>query len=49
MGWEQKAMACLHGVGYCSGIASVMLDADPINPVTVPGKLAGEAVVKMSA
>ena len=49
MGWEQKAMVCLHGVGVCSGIASGMHDADPINPVTVPGKLAGGVVGRMSA
>jgi len=49
MGWEQKAMVCLHGVGVCSGIASGMHDADPINPVTIPGKVAGDAVGKMSA
>ena len=49
MGWEQKAMVCLHGVGVCSGIASGMHDADPINPVTVPGKVAGDAVDRMSA
>ena len=49
MGWEQKAMVCLHGLGVCSGIASGMHDADPVNPVTVPGKLAGDAVGKMSA
>ena len=49
MGWEQKAMACLHGVGVCSGVASGMHDADPINPVTVPGKIAGDAIGKMSA
>tara|TARA_B110000444_G_scaffold243086_1_gene261051 strand:- start:450 stop:953 length:504 start_codon:yes stop_codon:yes gene_type:complete len=44
MGWEQKAMVCLHGVGLCSGIASGMHDADPSNPATVPGKLASDAV-----
>lgn len=49
LGWEQKAMVCLHGVGVCSGIASGMHDADPINPVTVPGKLAGDVVGRMSA
>jgi hypothetical protein len=49
MGWEQKAMVCLHGVGVCSGVASGLHDADPINPVTVPGKIAGDAVGKMSA
>jgi len=49
MGWEQKAMVCLHGVGICSGVASGMHDADPINPITVPGKLASEKVGRMSA
>ena len=49
MGWEQKAIACLHGVGVCSGVASGMHDADPINPITVPGKLAGDVVGRMSA
>ena len=49
MGWEQKAMVCLHGVGVCSGVASGMHEADPINPVTVPGKIAGDAVDQMSA
>ena len=29
MGWEQKAMVCLHGVGICSGIASGLHDAEP--------------------
>ena len=49
MGWEQKAMMCLHGVGICAGVASEMHEADPINTVTVPGRLAGEAVDKLSA
>ena len=49
MGWEQKAMVCLHGVGVCSGVASGMHEADSINPVTVPGKIAGDAVGRMSA
>tara|TARA_B110000459_G_scaffold203762_1_gene261639 strand:- start:2537 stop:3055 length:519 start_codon:yes stop_codon:yes gene_type:complete len=48
MGWEQKAMVCLHGVGVCSGVASGMHEADPINPVTVPGKIAGDAIGRMS-
>jgi len=48
MGWEQKAMVCMHGVGIFSGIASGLHDADPANPVTVPGKLASEVVNKMS-
>ena len=45
MGWEQKVMMCLHGVGICAGVASGMHEAD----VTVPGRLAGEAVDKLSA
>lgn len=49
MGWEQKASICLHGVGICAIIASSMNEADPINPATVTGKLAGAAVGKMSA
>jgi hypothetical protein len=49
MGWEQKAMICLHGVGICSGLSSGMHDADPVNPVTVTGKLASEVIGKMSA
>ena len=49
MGWEQKAMMCLQGLGVCCGIASGMNDADPINPVTVPGKIAGGVVDKLSA
>ena len=49
MGWEQKAMVCLHGLGICAGIASGLHDADPVNPVTVPGKVASEVVYKMSA
>ena len=49
MGWEQKAMVCLHGVGVCSGVASGLHDADPINPVTAAGGLAGDMLSKMSA
>jgi len=49
MGWEQKAMVCLHVMGICSGIASGMHDADPINPVTGPGKIAADTIVRMSA
>ena len=40
---------CLHGLGVCSGIASGMNGADPINPVIVPGKIAGDVVSKLSA
>jgi len=47
-GWEQKAMVCLHGVGFCSGIASGLHDADPVNPITAAGSLASEVVGKMS-
>jgi len=49
MGWEQKAMVCLHGVGICAGVASGVHEADPVNPLTLPGGLAGDAVGKMSA
>ena len=49
MGWEQKAMICLHGVGICSGIASGLHDADPVNPVTAAGSIASEMVDQMSA
>lgn len=49
MGWEQKAMVCLHGVGVCSGVASGLHDADPINPVTAAGGVASEFVGQMSA
>ena len=49
MGWEQKAMVWLHGVGICAGVASGMHEADPINPATIPGKLASDAVVSLSA
>ena len=49
MGWEQKAMICLHGVGVCSGVASGLHDADPANPVTATGSVAVDAVGKMSA
>ena len=48
MGWEQKAMICLHGVGVCSGVASGLHDADPANPVTAAGSVASEVVGKMS-
>jgi hypothetical protein len=48
MGWEQKAMVCLHGMVACSSVASGLHDADPINPITVPGKIAGDAIGKMS-
>ena len=48
MGWEQKAMICLHGVGICSGIDSGLHDADPVNPVTAAGSIASEVVDKMS-
>lgn len=49
MGWEQKAMICLHGVGVCSGIASGLHDADPVNPVTAAGTVAIEMAGKLSA
>lgn len=43
MGWEQKAIICAQGLGLCSGVATGMHEADPGNPATVPGKLAGDA------
>ena len=49
MGREQKAMVCLHGLGIFAGVASGMHEADPINPVTIPGRIAGDAVGSMSA
>ena len=49
MGWEQKAMIFLQSVGVCAGIASGLHDADPVNLVTVTGKVASEMVGKMSA
>ena len=39
----------MHGVRICAGIASVMYDAEPVNPATIPGKLAGDVVGKYSA
>ena len=41
MGWEQKAMICLQGVGLFAGIASGMGEADPVNPAKIPGKVVG--------
>ena len=49
MGYEQKAMICLHGVGICAGIATGLNEADPLNPVTIPGRVLGGTVEKMSA
>ena len=37
MGWEQKAMMCLHGVDICAGVAPGMHETDPINTVYSPG------------
>ena len=48
MGWEQKAMICLHGVGICSGAASGLYDADPTNPVCAAGGAAGEVVSEVA-
>ena len=42
-------MVCLYGVEICAGVATGMNEADPMNPVTIPGKLAGDAVGSMSA
>ena len=49
MGWEQKAMVFLHVVEICFGVASGMHDADFINLATVSGKIAGDAIGRMSA
>ena len=49
VGYEQKAMVCLHDVVIFSGVASEMHEADPVNPVALPGKLASDAVGQMSA
>ena len=43
MGWEQKAIICVQGLGVCAGVATGMHEANPGNPATVPGKLAGDA------
>lgn len=43
MGWEQKAILCAQGLGFCAGVATGMHEADPGNPATVPSKLAGDA------
>jgi len=45
MGWEQKAVVCMHGVGIFSGIASGLNEADPVNPAAIPGRLLGDVVV----
>lgn len=44
MGWKQKTMVCFHGAVLCSGVATGLSEANPSNPVTVPGKMAGQAV-----
>ena len=44
LGYEQKAVVCLHGIAVCSGVASGLHEADPANPVTIPGKLAADAM-----
>ena len=43
MGWEQKAVICAQGLGFCAGVATGMHEADPGNPATITGKLAGDA------
>ena len=50
LGYEQKAVVCLHGVAVCSGISSGLHDIDPTNLATMAGKVAGDAMAgKMSA
>jgi hypothetical protein len=47
--WEQKTMICFHGGGICVGVAARMNEADPSNPAMISGKVAGDALVQMSA
>ena len=53
LGFKQKAMVFLHGVGLFSGIAAGMHEADPVNPITAPVKIATdiatETIGQMSA
>lgn len=50
LGYEQKAVVCLHGLALCSGIASGLHDVDPANPATIAGKFASDAMTsQMSA
>ena len=42
-------MICLHGVVICAVLASGMNEANPVNPATIPDRVAGDAVSKMSA
>ena len=50
---KQKATMCFHGASLFTGIATGLSEADPINPATVPGKVASkvveEVIEKMSA
>ena len=44
----QQAVVCAQGVGICAGVATGMNEGDPMNPATVPGRLAGEATAQLS-
>lgn len=46
MGWKGKAMVCFHGTAICTGAATGLSQADPANPVTLPGRVAGEVFEK---
>jgi hypothetical protein len=43
-----KAVVCAQGVSICAGVATGMNEGDPMNPATVPGRLAGEATAQLS-
>ena len=43
VGWEGKAVIFAQGLGVFAGVATGMHEADPGNPATIPGKLAGDA------
>lgn len=42
-------MVCLYDIGICAGVSSGMHDANSVNPATIVGKVAGDAIGKMSA
>tara|TARA_B100000787_G_scaffold12452_1_gene9200 strand:- start:178 stop:333 length:156 start_codon:yes stop_codon:yes gene_type:complete len=44
----QQAVVCAQGVSICAGVATGMNEGDPMNPATVPGRLAGEATAQLS-
>jgi hypothetical protein len=46
MGWEQKVIVCVQGIGVCAGIATGLHEGDPGNPATIPGRVASEGASK---